>query len=84
MTFIFKRDLGRVNSGVHSISLWGYKFNQILAGHSLYDISKKNVFMCTRVITALSRVYNYTLICTKLATYSASVVKSNFGNFGGI
>ena len=27
-------------------------------------------------------VYNHILTFTKLATYSASVVKSNFGNFG--
>jgi len=27
---------------------------------------------------------NYTLALTKFTTYSASVVKSNFGNFGGI
>jgi len=29
-------------------------------------------------------VYNHILTFTKLATYSASVVKSSFGNFGGI
>ena len=34
--------------------------------------------------TPVSRVYNYTVIFTKLSTYSASVLKSNFGNFGGI
>jgi len=26
-------------------------------------------------------VYNHTFTCTKSATYSASLVKSNFGNF---
>jgi len=29
-------------------------------------------------------VYNHILISNKLATYSASVIKSNFDNFGGI
>ena len=29
-------------------------------------------------------LYNHILTCTKLATYSASVVKCNFGNFGNI
>jgi len=33
---------------------------------------------------AVLRVYNHILTFTKLATYSASVVKSNFGKFGSI
>jgi len=33
---------------------------------------------------ALLHIYNHILTFTKFATYSASVVKSNFGNFVGI
>jgi len=38
----------------------------------------------TDVINCSAACYNHTVTFTKLATDSASVVRSNFGNFGGI
>jgi len=51
-------------------------------------ISVRKISLCRYITptntTALLHVYNQILTFTKLATYSASTVKSNFGNFEGI
>jgi len=66
------------------ISFLGYKFNQILASHAPVISVRK--MLCTyiahhSVITYIVAILQLHSDINELATYSASVFKSNFGYF---